>query len=197
MKVFMGQGHNTPWSHNARTMREHNIGSLVCPGEWPPVAYPWVLDNAAFRAFRRNEMWDSCAFECAAYRASLYPERPYFVVAPDVVCGGDKSLILSEYWLPKLRRYGLVTYLAVQDGMSPRDPAPFDGIFIGGSVPWKLSMAPEFVRVAHAVGKPCHIGRMGTPERVEMARRWGADSIDSSAPFWTKAKMAAFLEAIK
>jgi len=71
----------------------------------------------------------------------------------------------------------------------------YRGIFVGGSLRWKLATGAAWVRFAHAHGRRCHIGRVGTPERVAWARAIGADSIDSALPV-RHAKHLAFLAAL-
>ena len=75
-------------------------------------------------------------------------------------------------------------YLAVQDGMTVSDVekvvGDFDGIFVGGTVKWKVRTGEEWVKVAHSHNIPCHIGRVGVFRRIVWAMRIGADSIDST-----------------
>lgn len=56
----------------------------------------------------------------------------------------------------------------------------FDGLFVGGTLEWKLQTAKTWVDVAHSRFMKCHIGRIGTFRRLVWARSIGADSIDSS-----------------
>jgi hypothetical protein len=113
--------------------------------------------------------------------------------------GGLASLEVSMLWVERLE--GLPLYLAVQDGMSTADVAPvldyFLGIFVGGTLPWKLRAASSWVDFAHENGKRCHVGRVGTVGRVEWARAIGVDSIDSSLPLWCEEQMQAFLGALE
>jgi hypothetical protein len=109
---------------------------------------------------------------------------PDFVVAPDVIGGGIASLRLSLSWLDRL--HGFPVVLAVQDGMSVRQVGRvihlFAGLFVGGTLAWKIRPSAEWVKLAHRHGKPCHIGRVGIPKRVRWAKRINADSIDSCQP---------------
>lgn len=54
-----------------------------------------------------------------------------------------------------------------------------------GRLPWKLASGWWWTRLAHAMGKPCHIGRISGRERVRLVKSWGADSIDSCVPLWS------------
>jgi hypothetical protein len=72
----------------------------------------------------------------------------------------------------------------------------FDGLFVGGTLPWKLATAAEWVRVGHAINLPVHIGRVGTGKRVRWAKRIGADSIDSALPLRSMANLRSFVVAV-
>lgn len=174
-----------------RRLEEEGLGECVCPEEWPPRRRPFFLDNGAFRAWRAGRPFDEVAFT----RTLALAAGADFVVAPDVVAGGAASLDLSRSWLHRLD--GRV-YLAVQDGMDPGvDLAGFDGVFVGGTLPWKLARGAEWVEAAHRAGRPCHIGRVGTPRRVAWARAIGADSIDSCLPLWSSGQLESFLAALR
>lgn len=175
--------------------REAGLGLCLCPGELPPIHGPWFLDNGAFRAFTAGMPFNESAFVTALVEAATL--GPDFVVAPDVVAGGLESLAVSLAWCDRLPE---ARYLAVQDGMSLDDVDPFlarfAGIFVGGSVPWKLRTGVDWVALAHEHGKRCHIGRVGNPKRLAWAREIGADSVDSSQPLWTNIKWRAFLAEV-
>ena len=110
---------------------------------------------------------------------------PDFIVVPDKVGAGIESLRFSLAWhsrLKYMKEYNW--YLAVQNGMVIDDVekiiADFDGIFVGGTVKWKVKTGEYWVKLAHKYNKPCHIGRVGTFKRVLWAKRIKADSIDST-----------------
>jgi len=125
-------------------------------------------------------------------------------VVPDLISAGLASLELSA----SERRFvadGTPAYLVVQEEMTPEliaawldeQPDPYHGIFVGGAaIEWKIETGPTWVRLAHARGMRCHLGRCGPPDRVRWAREVGFDSIDSSFPLWERSRMAAFVEAL-
>jgi hypothetical protein len=116
-----------------------------------------------------------------------------------IVAGGRESVSESARWVPELAGVAPL-YLAVQDGMSAddvRELAPScAGLFVGGTLEWKLATGARWVRAAHALGLACHVGRVGTMGRIAWARRIGADSIDSCLPLWSAAKLDRFLRAL-
>lgn len=175
------------------------FGEMTQPREAPPRRTPWVLDNGAYAAWKAGSAFDAGGFAHALDAVAAYPVRPSFVVAPDVVAGGLASLALSVEWSARVRAVA-PPYLVVQDGMTEADVCaaldPFAGLFVGGSTAWKMTTASAWVQFAHAHGRPCHVGRVGTARRVRWAARIGVDSIDSCLPLWSRAQMARFIAAL-
>lgn len=160
---------------------ENNIGLLISAARpQQPRGPDYIVDNGAFTSWIRGTEWDEGAFYTLL--ASL-PHDPYFVVVPDIVAGGETSLYHS---LNHADRIDYPRYLAVQDGMSPAMIAqfldPFDGLFIGGSIPWKWRTAGMWATFAHQHGMKCHIGRCGCKAGYSAAEALGADSVDGSTP---------------
>jgi hypothetical protein len=174
------------------------IGEMTQPDEYPPRRHPYALDNAAFKAWTKGTAFDELGFLAAVERCRADP--PEFIVAPDVVAGGEASLAFSLSWVERLRSVAPVL-LVVQDGMSTetveRALPEFAGLFVGGTLRWKLRTGAEWVALAHEHGKPCHIGRVGTPKRVRWAQRISADSIDSCLPLWSEGQLRRFLNALE
>jgi hypothetical protein len=212
MRAYCGQ---TRSSKLVELLKRHGIGECTVRGElFSRKRDPWFYDNGAFRDWQAEKPFNSMRFTRDMRRIRIDREfgnghgSPDFVVAPDMVAAGMTSLEFSCAWRHDLE--GLPCYLAVQDGMTPArvgaalrteelmgdDAQRFVGIFIGGSLPWKLDTAAEWVRFAHDTGRRCHIGRVGPPDRVRWARDAGADSIDSCLPLMHAEHMDAFLSAL-
>lgn len=178
------------------------IGECTQRGEWPPRRRPSFLDNSAFSDWRKGRDFDNEAFLSDCASASADPEPPDFGVCPDRVATGLESLAFSLRWLDSYESAfpGLRWYLAVQDGMAASDVVPhcnrFVGLFVGGTLQWKLQTGAAWVSLAHELGLRCHIGRCGTVRRVRWAQRIGADSIDSCLPLWSRSKLADFIAAL-
>lgn len=198
MRVYIGQ---TRSRKLIARLTELGFGECTQRNEWPPRRRPWILDNGAFsdwnagRAFDAAEWLSACAWAAAQPSA----DQPAWCVCPDRVATGLDSLAFSLRWLDSHGSEfpGLRYYLAVQDGMVASDVVPvahrFAGLFVGGGLPWKIATGGAWVTTAHALGMPCHIGRVGTPDRVRWARRIGADSIDSCLPLWSEENLQRFL----
>jgi hypothetical protein len=150
---------------------------------YPEIGIPWILDNGAFSYWKNNLPFDDKKFEDALIKTELKGLMPDFVIVPDIVTKGYESLNFSLKWLNRIPA-AYDCYLAVQDGMLPlviEDHLNlFDGVFVGGSLDWKLKTTPAWVKMAHRHGKPCHVGRIGTFRRLVWAKNLGVDSVDSS-----------------
>lgn len=198
MKAYVGQARG---SKLVAKLTALGFGEMTVREEFPPRRFPWVFDNGAFKDWggpKKNGKFQTARYEEALERMVLSTvPRPDFVVVPDIVAAGLESLRFSDSWLPRLTWLALPLYLVVQDGMTEGDVAvaisAYAGLFVGGSPEWKMLTAPQWVQFAHLHGKPCHIGRMGTRQKVRAARRWGADSIDSCTPLWSEANLARFV----
>lgn len=201
MRVYTGQTR----SKRAIALCERlGLGECTNRGELPPrrVDNGWFLDCGAFVDWRAARPFNLARWmrdlRYVAYRVEFGQLRaPDFIVVPDVVGDGAASLARSldmVEWVPAELP---VRYLVVQEGMTPTQVAEvlphFGGLFVGGaSMAWKLGTAPEWIALAHAHGRRCHIGRIGTLTRLELARRLGADSVDSCQPLWNLDRLEAF-----
>lgn len=146
----------------------------------PPLAY--ALDNGAWGAFQRGVAFDRDAFWHALDR---WGEGADFIVLPDIVAGGLRSLELSLAWLFDVRQYAL-PMLAVQDGMKPEDVeevvGPGCGIFLGGSTAWKWATLPSWAVFAKLYRAPLHVGRGCNSQRqIRKCAAVGASSADGTS----------------
>lgn len=174
---------------------------MTQPREVPPRRQPFALDNYAFACWKNNKPWDAEGFKRGVAECERRKLVPDFVVVPDIVTGGWSSLAFSLSWVEYLRGFAPL-YLAVQDGMTLDGIAPhlerFDGVwvFVGGSLMWKLASGFWWVSLAHAYGKPCHVGRISGRERTRLVKSWGADSIDSCVPLWSEENLQAVVKGL-
>ena len=198
MKVYVGQ---TRSRRLLARLDALGFGEIVQPGEYPPRRRSsWALDNGAFAAFQAGTTFNATRFELAVLRATFSPRRrPDFIVLPDLVAGGLDSLRLSREWVPRVQDVAPL-YLVVQDGMTEDDVAGaldgIDGLFVGGSLEWKLATAAQWVQFARERGLPCHVGRCGTEERAAWAGSIGASSIDSSLPLFSEKNLERFVRGL-
>jgi hypothetical protein len=191
MKVYIGQ---TRSRKLIRSLTYFGFGEMTVREEVPPKRTPWAFDNGAYKDWKAEREFNADKF----MRAVGCAEAADFVVVPDIVAGGLKSLEFSELWFPRL--HGFRRYLAAQDGMSVADVAPligkYEGVFLGGTLEWKLAVLQEWRDATRLWGKPLHVGRVGTRERTKLCRRVGVDSIDSCLPLWSTGNLVQFLEGV-
>ena len=196
MRLYVSQ---TRSAELVRRLWELGIGECCVRGELPPRRHPWFYDNGAFADWNNGRPFDEATFVADLHRIYLAIDRPEWIVLPDIVTGGLASLRFSLSWRHRCK--GLAPlYLAVQDGMHPEDLTDvrnIAGLFVGGSLEWKIRTGAKWVAAARTLGMKCHIGRVGTAKRVRWALRIGADSIDSALPLWSEENLGRFLGALE
>jgi hypothetical protein len=150
------------------------------------VGFNCALDNGAFACYKKGYPFMEKVFLDtldASYKAGIKLD---FIVTPDIVCGGKKSLDFSYKWatgrLSTCPRLALV----VQDGMETKDVdshtmSMFSHIFMGGSVEWKWKNATKWKLHAASYGKRFHIGQCGKFDYLVKAKNMSADSVDSTS----------------
>lgn len=143
--------------------------------------FRYALDNGAWTAFQRGEPFDIAAFMRAV---DLLGHGADFIVAPDIVAGGKRSLDFSLSWLGQLRGVAPLL-LAVQDGIAVDDVSsligPELGIFVGGTTEWKLPTMADWGALARRTGAYLHVGRVNSSRRIALCSAAGADSFDGSS----------------
>lgn len=201
--VYVGQ--TSPDKYMGLEATARGWGEMTVRGDvLPAKRSPWAFDNGAYRDWKADKPFNGPKFLAALGKVATSRPAPDFVVLPDIPTGGEESLHFSLLWYRKAWHLlkGQRCYLAVQDGMEPRDVAwllgrRVAGIFVGGSNEWKLATGAGWVEFAHRCGCPCHIGRVGTPTKVRWALRIGADSIDSAFPIMAKRNLWRFIAALE
>lgn len=208
MRVYFGE----PTGKMVEVVRREGIGAVFTPFRLVrPYPYKFrffFYDNGAFVYWKRGEQFNGRKFLEGLERVlvSYSPQRPDFVVIPDLVARGEESLEFSLSWYKVLERDYPEIPLAfvVQDGME------FDKVkeiletlskvkvlFVGGTIPWKVQTTPLWKRIARELNLKLHVGRVGTVRRLRWVRSIGVDSIDSSLPLFSKRKLRNFLKALK
>lgn len=213
MKAYCGQ---TRSAELVARLAAHGIGECTVRGELKSRRRdPWFYDNGAYRDWQAGVAFNGVQFsrDMRRIRYTATMPLPDFVVVPDVVAGGIESLALSRRERVELSDPDggrePPAYLAVQDGMTVEavgeflqlsaevDEQIYQGIFVGGTLDWKLQTSAAWVEFAHATGRRCHVGRVGTADRVRWAHSIGADSIDSCLPLMYVEHLESFLGALE
>jgi hypothetical protein len=179
MRIYLGFTGN---KQVAEFMQKYNCGWLFSPTNYSKnFKGSFCMDNGCFSAHLNNKTWDENGFY--KYVRDFVSYKPDFIVVPDIIAGGMKSLKFSLDYVESISR---PRYLAVQDGMISNPVRlvldKFDGIFVGGTIIWKMNTAKMWVDVAHLHGIKCHVGRIGTFQGYALCEAWGVDSVDGTNP---------------
>ena len=160
-------------------MTAGELGCIVTPkqGNRIPEGAVFCADNGVFgKGFPGEDAWWE-------WLSSLPADRCAFAVAPDVVGDAQATLDRSASWLGPIRSLGIPAAFVAQDGAEtvgvPWDQ--FDVLFIGGSTEWKLGRhARALAAEAKRRGKPVHMGRVNSAQRLRYAAGIGCDSADGT-----------------
>jgi len=181
-------------------LRRYGWGLVMTPSDprFPPAGFRYFIDNGAWTAYQKGIENDLAAFE---KYLSKYGECADFVVIPDIVQGGMKSLDLSVSWIGRVSRYG-DALIPVQDGMTAADLTPllelFDvGLFVGGSTEWKIKTLPIWGNLAKRHGCHLHVGRVNSVKRIALCSLAGVDSIDGTAAIFDPSVLSRLDNAVR
>lgn len=189
-------------AYASRTGTRRNLAALRAAGwrllvstagVWRTEGFAWAADNGQWAERDNPGPFKADRFRRFLAWCMAQPVAPDWIVLPDVVMGGCRSLNLSLRWLAEFRRLGLLrsvnVLIAVQNGMEAgrqlarvvRHLGKRVGIFVGGDTDWKLATMGFWARIAHAAGAMCHVGRVNTARRIHACEAAGVDSFDGSS----------------
>lgn len=173
-----------------KTVQRHaaslHLGQLLTPANGNSVAsvlatgLPWACDNGCFLGL------DRLAYIRLLREVAGQP-RLLWVVAPDVVGDAEATRLRFGLWLPTLRHFGVPLAYVGQNGCTVKSVPWFDiaCLFIGGGPcypggpEWKESEAARLLVVeAKRRELLVHMGRVNSDRRLDLAQRWGVDSVD-------------------
>lgn len=200
---MIGYASHTGTRRNIAALRDASWRVLLSPfGDWYDVGLRHACDNPAWPVSQKHERGQRptrapLPCDLALFEALLEArgETADFIVVPDIVMGGVKSLDLSAEWLPRLRNrfapppYGPHLLIAVQDGFETgrlERPArqligQADGIFVGGGDPWKEKALPVWAQIRRETGCYLHVGRVNTARRIALCAAARANSFDGKS----------------
>jgi hypothetical protein len=173
----------TGTQRNLATLREAGWRLIVsATGVLRNEGMPYALDNGAWTAFQQGQPFDERRFWVALEKMG---EGADWIVLPDIVAGGQKSLDYSLAWLHRLRGLPTKVLIAVQDGVTPDDVRdylnPMVGIFVGGRTEWKEATMHQWGSLARRTCCYLHVGRVNSARRIRLCAAAGADSIDGTS----------------
>lgn len=139
-------------------------------GRWNNMGLRYCLDPGAWTDFQLGREFDGDAYERMLDRLGAGAD---FVILPDIVAGGRKSLDLSLRWSNRVRSVNDLALIPVQDGVEPEDMESLvgqhTGIFLGGSTEWKLARMVEWGHWCADRGVHFHAARLNTVRRIRRA----------------------------
>ena len=168
---------------NLAALRRHGWRLLVSPKDVRRTGdFGYALDNGAWSAFQQKAPFDAPAFERAL---GLVGSGADWVVAPDIVAGGARSLELSMQWMDRCLSACSRVLIAVQDGIDAKDVSGLlgdrVGLFVGGSSEWKERTVASWSALCEASGAWCHVGRVNSVRRIKLCLVSGATSFDGTS----------------
>jgi len=185
MILYASQTHG---ERNLNALQKNGFSLLVTPDTWRGKLPKWsdgslapfALDNGAFGCFQRDESFNWSNFEQMVDFLGDFAE---WVIAPDIVAGGLKSLQMSIAWRKNWNRCPVL--IAVQDGMTADHVRPFlgknTGIAVGGSTDFKIKTLPIWAKLAARSGCYLHVLRVNTRRRLVACSLAGAHSVDGTS----------------
>lgn len=172
---------------NLEALRRHGCGLLVSrAGVWRTEGFEdWVGDNGAWADYQAGRGFDEDAYEKFLDWVGGQKTAPAWLVLPDIVAGGARSLDLSMRYMNRCRSLVEMVLVAVQDGMSEADLAPFVGpqvgVFLGGSTEWKIAQMRRWGDFCERHGAHYHVARVNSIKRMSLAVWAKAHSADGSS----------------
>jgi hypothetical protein len=181
---LIGYASNTGTRRNLAALQLHGWRILVTPEKpRPPAGFHYAIDNGAWGCFVRKVAFGARGFQALLDRHGAGAD---FVIVPDIVAEGDRSLEFSISWKDRMRGVER-PLLAVQDGMTRGQVETVLeswtglGIFLGGSTAWKLRTMGTWGALAATTGRYFHVGRVNTARRIRLCAEAGADSFDGTS----------------
>lgn len=115
---------------------------------------PCFIDNGAFTCWQKGYPFQDDIFLDTIRKSYKHGIKIDFIVCPDIVTGGLKSLDYSVKWSKGKLETCQNLALAVQDGMESKHLnydiiSRFKVIFVGGSKIWKWKNAEKWIKFAH------------------------------------------------
>ena len=146
---------------------------------------PCVLDNGAYRCWEQGYPFREDAFLRTMDKCYELGIKLDFIVCPDIVAGGKKSLDFSMEWARGRLSTAPNLALAVQDGMLCDDVDQyvrefFTHIFVGGTPDWKWRTLPGWASWCQSFKLHCHVGKCGTLDKLRLCETLGVASVDST-----------------
>ena len=187
MRSLICYASRTGTRRNLAALKAHGWGLLVSrAGVWRTEGFGRICgDNGAWADFQAGRSFDEDAYDRFLDWLATQPVEPDWLVLPDIVAGGLRSLELSMRYVNRCLAQSPLVLIAVQNGMEPDHLAPLVGphvgIFLGGTTEWKLDRMPVWGEFCAEKRVHYHVARVNSIKRMSLAASCGADSVDGSS----------------
>lgn len=137
----------------------------------------WCYDNDCF-----NGGFDPFTWWTTLTKLLPYRKQCLFIATPDVVGDAYATKSLWYEWYPRIKSVKLPVAYVVQNGQADLDfPEKFDWIFVGGDDDFKEGdEGARCIKLAKALGKKVHMGRVNSYRRLRYAKLMGCDTVDGT-----------------
>jgi hypothetical protein len=171
-------------------IKEYGLGIMISssPVFKPQKCFSEVfcaLDNGAFPAWQKGYPFPEKTFLETIDKCYELGIKLDFIVCPDIVVGGRRSLDFSFEWADGRLKTAPNLALVLQDGVTPDILRGygfdrFKVLFVGGTKEWKKSTYVGWAEFCKTFKLQCHVGGCGTLNFLEICERAGVTSVDST-----------------
>ena len=203
MKIYVGIGNAN--NNRLAICAELGLGLMITsPSKVSPSykSLSCALDNGGFTCNKKGYPFMKKPFLDTLYNAYNAGVTLDFIVCPDVLSGGLRSLDVSMQWANGELYSASNLALVVQDGMVEADierafnnTSNISHLFVGGSPEWKWKTVEDWANLAKKHSLKIHVGQVGTLERLEYCEHICVDSVDSTS--WLRNNTWHILEEYK
>lgn len=170
-------GTTNPQEHRVKYILENDVRLMISAEYWKQPFTNYAVDNGAWSDYLKGRSFNHMRFMKMLEKIKQQETQPDFIVLPDIVKGGVKSLELSMSYLDVADNHPC--YFAIQDGITQEMITPeiieaVNGFFIGGSNTWKWRVMTSWVNFAHEHQKKNTCRKNRNVKRFfEMFGLWG------------------------
>lgn len=186
MVKLKGYATSTTTLKNVDGLKNIGWGLLITPDRPETHSFKdYAIDNGAWSAYSKGVSWNKIYEKRFRLICDVYGEKSNFIVCPDIVAGGYKSLDLSLKYLDYLTIYGTKVLIPVQDGIEPCSElysvlSSKIGLFVGGTTNWKLNNLRTWSWVSEKTNSYLHVARVNSCKRMALCAALKINSFDGT-----------------
>jgi len=146
----------------------------------------YCLDNGAFSTWKTGLPFDEYSFLKSIMKLREHKYSTDFIVLPDLIGKGKKSLEFSANWANRLPydNWAMVIHPGITQGAVKKHIDKFATLFIGGpdnpEWKWDIDNCKKWIDFGLEHGKSVHMGACGSLDELLFCHSLGFDSVDST-----------------